>query len=529
MDTLKKISINPFLVFFLVVFSILITRSHTPNGAAMSMDSLSYLNAAQQFTMGHGLSLSNHKIGENDYKAMTLWPPLYPLTLSALIPSLDLFNRSADLQIAWINAFFLSITAVLFWFVCKKFIHAKIAFFVTVMLVFLPSMQVVYMYGWSEVVFIPLVLLAFYLQWMFFVSKEEHELKFLCATILALAVAFYTRYAGLGFLGGFLVCIAFVRRGSFRHRLRWGALTVAIFSIVAVPLLARNYFLTSTLVGDRDKPVANLMEDFELLGYFLKDEIFPFSAAYLLVVLAWLIFVFFSKKRSEEQIQENGAALRNSPSLLFSMLSFLWCLSYLIFLIVNRQLSIMDLDPRMIAPTVPFIILGVSAGLSYLAKLVKPIVVVLPVALLVGFLLFRSYGIHSGIVSSLKHNGEPGVIQNIQYKTVLNPQTRPLQELQKSIALPAGTVLLTDIEPASFVQYFFPLASVKLLPGNLTDNTLRQVDLLQQPGLLVVTKRESINLLNKVFGASDSLFQLEDKEGLLSYFVLMKLPVGKTE
>jgi hypothetical protein len=85
--------------------------------------------------------------------------------------------------------------------------------------------------------------------------------------------------------------------------------------------------------------------------------------------------------------------------------------------------------------------------------------------------------------------------------------------------------LLTDIEPASFVQYFFPLARVKLLPKNLTASGLQKTNLMRRPGLVVITKRESITLFNNVFGSGDSLFQLEDKEGLLSYFVLMRLPI----
>jgi hypothetical protein len=521
---------NLFCLLALIIFSLLITRSHTPYGAAMSMDSLSYLNAAQQFTLGHGVSLSNYNVSEKDYKPMTLWPPLYPLTLAAFIPSSKIFNAGADLHIAWINAFFLSITTILFWFIGRKFIGSEIACFVSLLLVFLPSMQVIYMYGWSETLFIPVVLAAFYLQWKFFVSTGDQRLKFLCVSVLMLAIGFYTRYASLGFLGGFLVSVAFVGNLSLRQRLRCGALSVAIFLFAIAPLLARNYFLTSTLVGNREKPVANFTEDFELLCYFLKDEFFPFPTVYLPIVLAWLVFVFFSIKKLNKKSPISRDEKRSLPhSLLFSKLSFLWCLTYLAFLLVNRQLSIMDLDPRMVAPTLPFIILGISVGLNDLARMLKPIVIFLPCALLVVLLLFRSYGIHSEIMSSWRHSGEPGVIQNIQYKTALNRQTQPLQALQKSINLPVGAVLLTDIEPASFVQYFFPLANVKLLPKNLTVNNLQHFDLLQRAGLLVVTKRESIDLFNSAFKESDTLFQLEDKEGLLSYFVLMSLPVGKSQ
>lgn len=521
-STLKPAGIDLLFALIIAAFSILVTLLHTPYGTAMSMDSLSYLSAAQQMTLGHGVSTPNFAFGEKDYVPMTIWPPLYPITLFALIPSSQLFDKP-ETAIALINAISLFFTLLLFFYIAKKIIRRDLALIATLLVALSPSMQVVYMYAWSETIFIPIIVLAFYFQWKLFTTDQSQRLRWMMLSVATLTLAVYTRYAGLGFLAAFFASIFLSGRFKLPEAIRITAISLLLFSSFIAPLLVRNYLLTSTFAGQRESPNAELSSDIQLLFYFLKDEFFPVSNILLLSLIA-ISIIYWLANRKIASFPNHKETQDQSNTIMFLLLSFLWASIYLAFLIVNRQLSIMDLDPRMIAPTVPFFILGICAALTQIISSSKFKVLLAPVALLSAVLFFRAFDIHQNIISSWKTTGEPGVIQNIQYNTALNKSTRPLKTLQSAIAVPKGALLLTDITPTSFLQYFFPHARVKKLPEKLDKNLLSMAELTKPDGLMILTKPSSIELLDQALKAQGKFFKLNGHQDL-SYFVFLKLPL----
>jgi hypothetical protein len=274
--------------FTLIVISAILVHSHTPFGAAVSMDSLNYLNAARLIAQGLGISLPDYNLDSGDAVPMTLWPPLYPALLSAAIPTDRLFDVEIGQHVAWLNILSLFCTIWLFWWISGTFIHKGLALGLTIMFAFLPSLQIIYLYIWSETVFIPLVLAAFLLQMRFFGTTSRYRPLWLWASVAVLALAFYVRYAGLGFFGALLGSLLLVDRSSNREKFILLARSAILFLLLIAPLLWRNYWVGNYLVGQRDNSSAVLGDDLVTLGNLLAAELLPFGFILLLPALGFV-------------------------------------------------------------------------------------------------------------------------------------------------------------------------------------------------------------------------------------------------
>ena len=65
------------------VAAAVLVASHTPVGAALSMDSLFYLSTASNILDGNGISHDTYALSGPAVQATTTWPPLYSVLLAA--------------------------------------------------------------------------------------------------------------------------------------------------------------------------------------------------------------------------------------------------------------------------------------------------------------------------------------------------------------------------------------------------------------------------------------------------------------
>jgi hypothetical protein len=512
-------------LFFLII-AFELTWLHSPYGSAMSMDSLSYLSVAQQINLGHGVSLPDYAMGGAGFLPMTLWPPLYPLLMSVVIPDSHVFGVQSGYYIMWVNIICLWVLLVLFWAITKNFVGNKIAFFTTPLLGFMPSMQVIYLYAWSETLFIPVILAAFYC-FSFAFKSNKHRLYYILASIVFMAIGFHLRYAALGFLGGVILSIFFLEDLARSQKIKVVSISIGLFVLLIAPLLIRNYLMSGTPIGHRDASTASFLLDLNTLGGLLGGEFFSSSLIVwplTIVGLASLITVVVLQRDAVRQVCNYQISLVIHAGL--------WTLIYLVFLIINRLLSHMDLDTRMIGPIVPFVLL-IVAGLFYSSVIaikhqgvLKPIWLLVPV-LFVAPLLAKAYNIHRDLIISWRELGAPGQILGIFYNSTTSHDLAAFQRLGEVVPLSKGAVVLTDLARPQIIHYFFPDARIMQMTTNLSSTNIPQlVDGFGQQGLIVITQNKTLNAFSEIV-TEDAFLQIQDREGEpYRQLMLLKLPLA---
>ncbi len=206
------------------------------NGVGLSVDSLSYLGAADSLFSRGAL-----KVPVASWRApspegdATYFPPLLPIALSALRPVFDARSAARVLNaVMGFSSLFLSLFAVgraAGWAITVRSALAMVA----VALVFLGrGAGIVHLWAWSEPLFLFLVLA--------FASAVERGLGRLRPAVWCLAgglagLASLTRYAGVCLVSlGLLLLLGTVRNTrDLAPRLRSGALFFAAFALVYAP------------------------------------------------------------------------------------------------------------------------------------------------------------------------------------------------------------------------------------------------------------------------------------------------------
>jgi hypothetical protein len=160
----------------------------TPLGPAVSFDSFAYLHVAQNVLNGHGLSLWTR----DGYRAMTHWPPLYPLILALLGRlGLDLLTAARILQAALFAANLGLAAAIV------KRANGSTGAALAGCLALLASadMLTIHTAAWSEPLFL---LLAVGGLWALADSPGQPQLIVLASALVSLATL--TRYSGISLI-----------------------------------------------------------------------------------------------------------------------------------------------------------------------------------------------------------------------------------------------------------------------------------------------------------------------------------------
>lgn len=506
----------------LAVAAAALSISHTPFGAAMSMDSLYYLSAAQQMALGNGIVLPNYVLGDPDVSPLTTWPPLYAAFLRFLVPGDVLFGGNAGNIVVVFNVIALISALSLFYYLGTRVSSAFPAFLATLVLALMPSMQIIYMYAWSETLFVPVLLAALCCFDLFLDPRSRHRHLWLALSVACLALGFHLRYAVLGFVAGLCTSILLFDRTGLGQRIKLIAGTVVLFVALVAPLLLRNFLLASNLVGERPASSASLPTDIHRLGQLLASEVFhgfrPLPWVLGIVAVAALAALW--KRR--------GAGISKAASPDLPWFASIFALAYLTSLIAGRQVSLIDLDTRMVGPSVPFLMLAVLGLLSASRQVFRPVLVRAIGVLLLLVVATNGYRVHAQIMTSWQSTRTPGTVFGIAYNSISNPGLAPYFRLRELVRLPEDALILTDLNAPAILHYFFPRAQVKKLPENPAPEDLGKLGgVLARHGLVVITSDQTASTFAAATKGGVDFMQVLDANGQpMSGVLILELPIS---
>jgi len=321
---------------------ILFTRH---GGIGISPDSVVYITAAENLR-------STLTLADFTRDPLVDFPAFYPLFLSAIM---FLTGLKIIAFASFLNALLFAAIIYLSGVIMEQFLYRskwyKAAFLSC--LVFSPALLEVYSNLWSETLFILLLLLFMMAMHRYF---QSYSRKALVAAALIASMASITRYAGITLIGtgGILLLI------DTALPLRRKIIDLILFSVISPLLLiinlARNYAVSETLTGFREKSISTLASNTSDTGSAISDW-FPFLhrhyetgmlvAVFAIAALAFICVKFF--------ISNRRIASYESMAAFFSLL-------YILFLIITATLSRFEgLNSRFLSPVfIPLLWSGTS-------------------------------------------------------------------------------------------------------------------------------------------------------------------------
>ena len=218
--------------------ALVLVVSHTPGGAALSMDSLYYLSTANHILAGNGISQNTYSMTDVSLKPMTVWPPGYPVAVSVVIGFGNFLGISNEAAIAGFNIIALLVSTCLIYFAARLYVEPALAGIAAFLFNLSPSIQLIHAYAWSEVLFLPLSV-AGYLCLQFAVSSRDRRTRHLsvAGVVILFWLATTARYVGLAFFAAAMLSLAVQHRKSFANLLRF----VVLPGLAYVALLIPNF------------------------------------------------------------------------------------------------------------------------------------------------------------------------------------------------------------------------------------------------------------------------------------------------
>ena len=322
-----------------------------PHNVGFSPDSLAYLEMAENFFEGKG-------IVNNEGVIIDHWPPFFPMAiaLTAKITRLTTLESGMVLQ-----PFLLYSSIVIFLFILKKLgLNRKLIHFSALLLIVSPLIG---NFSWflSEGLFYVFLLLSFYsfLEWF-----EKLNRKFLILTGVFCGFLFLTRYAGVGFIGGYILAIIIFNKKTPIRGIKDLIYLLLPLILTVIPWFLYIYFFKGNpAVRHFDIHLisnSKLLDLLKTLGFwFLGSLLARMSFAALMVF--YLLFLF---NRSLRELIENFYKRFSATFLMI----FLLCSAYISFLIISISFydSWTPLDNRILSPIFIFIFILVLLFLQFL-------------------------------------------------------------------------------------------------------------------------------------------------------------------
>lgn len=511
----------PYLV--LAIASVVLVISHTPVGAALSMDSMFYVSAGKNILFGNGIVHETYSLTGPEYEALSLWPPLYPMVVAGITWLSGLTNTPVVVGIAMFNVLALFVTLFLVLRISLRTAPLTASIFAAVAVALSPSIQIDYTYAWSETIFIPLCLAAYLFLLNHLLAEPARPLRSLLIAIVLLGLTTYTRYVGVVFFGTTALALLVYGHGQLVDRLRTAALASAAYLAILAPLFIRNYLLSGALSGgDRGVPAWSLVADLKALTWTLYLEFLNLQLSWTLAIivltagiLAWLLV---RSRDSKERTHAQGLALNIA-------LPFLFVGCYLAFLLVSRSLQTIDLDARMLSVVIPFIFIGLVNAYQWLSMRAGRTLAVLPFLLpLVAFSANAVYA-HSSIISGWRDHGEPGWVLGVNYPSLTGRMTISLRGIREHFAPAEGDLVLTDVRRPIIVDHLFPECEVRQLPE---EPSMENMALLEEPlgrtGIAILDENTWSQAFGRELEGRAEFFTITS-ESSANEFVVMKLPV----
>lgn len=388
---LLKSNIDSLLAALMGVVLVLLLSRH--GGLGISPDSIYYMSAADSFLAGRGFY-------QFDDKPFVMFPLFYPIILAVI----KWIVGNAFLQMApLLNAILFGITIFLSGAMLEKTNHVRwLKWIVLSMIVLSPGLLEIYTMLWSETLFITEIIIFIWFCKLYF---ESNSIKHLLLVAIIAAIVAETRLAGVSVIatGGILILLS--------RDVSWGKKIVhaIIYGIIAISLfvinLTRNYILTQTLTGNRQKGTTPFLENLKYYGLVLSDwmpfsswtNAYPILLGFLCLLIIGCIFIYRLLRGIEHNSYEKIAAT--------------FTLMYSAFMLVVATISRFEtINNRLLAPfyipclfTISFYL--VSTLRLQLSNKVRWIL--LAVFILIGGATIIQYG--KADYATLKQNNEGGI------------------------------------------------------------------------------------------------------------------------
>ena len=338
-----------FIGLFSTIGSFLVYKSIWTYGPLVSPDSAVYLQTAENFKNGYGISVRD----ADGFKVMTHWAPLYPIILSFF----DDF-RILNVLLAFITSFIFGAIIL----DATRSIYASILS--AILLSISPTYVLIFSYLWSETLSLPFVLLTLSLIKKY-LDRQSFYLLFIFSILISISTLI--RYANLFFIL-VIVAIFFVYRLPIRHLLLSLAISSSLFVLwqlrnisapnpqfttrelsLHLPSIHHFYTLFSTLIGyilpEKDTLLSNIYippeKGFTLSKYF-QNWSFIVAFSFILGIV-----VFLSKKEGKLEISN------------WEKLLLICSVCYIVFIFTS--ISIYDYttppDTRILSPLFLFLVI----------------------------------------------------------------------------------------------------------------------------------------------------------------------------
>lgn len=511
----------PYLV--LAIASVVLVVSHTPVGAALSMDSLFYLSAAENILLGNGVVHETYSLTGPEYEGTSLWPPLYPFVVAGITGLTRLTDTPVVVGIAAFNVLALFLTLVLLLRISLRTTSVTAGIFAAIALALSPSIQIVHTYAWSETIFIPLCLAAYLFLQNYLFDDKTRPLYSLFVAVVLLGLATYSRYVGVVFFATTALALLICGRGQLVDRLRTMTLASVAYLAILAPLFIRNYLLSGSLSGgDRGAPAWSLVADLKTLSWYMYLEFVnvPKTWALAIALLAVGSLVWLLVRTRDAREKTHSSRLVSNTALPFM---FAGC--YLAFLLLSRSMQTIDLDSRMLSVAIPFVLIGLMNAYQWLSMRTGQTLAVLPFVLPLLAFSANAVNTHSNIMGGWRDLGEPGPVLGLSYRSLTGRQTLPLRKISEHFAPAPGDLVLTDIHRPIIVDYLFPESDVRRLPDEPSAENLA---LLEEPfgrtGIAILGNNAWSKALGRELEGRAEFFTIRNQSGATE-FVVMKLPV----
>jgi hypothetical protein len=319
--------------FLAAVAGFVITYVFTHHsGIGVSPDSISYVSAARNV-------LHTGTLMDFTTRPLVDFPAGYPLILAALL-ALTHIDPFAFMPL--MDPLLFALLIVLCGYLADKAAYpspwTKTALLACIALS--PALIEVYIMLWSETLFIVLIVL-FLISLHRFMRLRTTSSLLVTAGVCALACTI--RYAGVTLVatGGFLILLEKYPsfKDKFKHLLLFGTVSVSLLVIN----LARNYHISGTLTGKRQKGVTPLLRNIYYYGstftgwFFYGTDHYRLCLSLGLVFLTLLVLLF------------TPVLLKEYPSLVRIALAF--SLVFSLFMVVSATVSRYEqMDSRLLSP-----------------------------------------------------------------------------------------------------------------------------------------------------------------------------------
>jgi len=328
---LLKNNIDSLLVAILGFLAVICFTQH--GGLGISPDSIYYISASQSVLNGHGY----YQFDDQPFI-------LFPLFYSSFLAFVQfVFRQDITILAPYLNALLFGMVIFISGSILEKLNRAKwLKWILLLAIAASPSLLEIYTMFWSEALFIVEVLLFI---WICFDYFKTYTTKNLVVLALVSAIAFETRLAGVTLVmtGALLIILSreMELTKKIKHFFIFGFISCSLISIN----LIRNYLLSTSLTGARQKGETSLVENIKYYGTVLSEwmpfetltKSYPFWMGLIFLLSILAIFIYrYIKKLEHNSIEKIAAAF----TLVYSM-----------FMLVSATFSKYEtINNRLLAP-----------------------------------------------------------------------------------------------------------------------------------------------------------------------------------